>query len=520
MIPRYQYWLATLLIMGIELPAATAQSAQMPGPVLPVLVRPSGAPSAELPPSTNQGPLPALSLPAAPPLAQTGPLAPAPATRTGELEKGPSQLAPEQRRFDLMASWTDGLRFRSIDDAFHVHVGGNAQVDSTWLIGPKGAFLTPSGGISGIGNASATFLRRTRLRVEGNIYEQFDFIVEYDFANANNENDGLQPPSFGNISGAPAPTNIWMQVRAVPFLGNVRFGNLVKPIGMTNNTSQAFLPFLERADNMDAFYGPFDSGFALGLTARNHTDNERVTWQYGVYRPSVTVFGIGINKFEWGGRVTALPVYADDGRLLVHVGMGTLNGELVQNQLRVRARPLLRNGPGYANPVLVDTGDMPGSRQYTIAPEFAAVFGSWTFQAEWTGQFLTQATPSGSANQGTMLFQGGYAELLYFLTGEYQSYNKADGAFGRVVPNRNLRFKRGEGCSGWGAWQVGLRFSYVDLNDKAIRGGTVYNWTAGLNWFWNPNMKVQFNGILERRDQPGVTAAWISGLGIRAAYDF
>ena len=48
-----------------------------------------------------------------------------------------------------------------------------------------------------------------------------------------------------------------------------------------------------------------------------------------------------------------------------------------------------------------------------------------------------------------------------------------------------------------GAWQVGLRFSYLDLNDKAIQGGMVYDWTAGLNWFWNPNMKVQLNYILE-----------------------
>ena len=51
------------------------------------------------------------------------------------------------------------------------------------------------------------------------------------------------------------------------------------------------------------------------------------------------------------------------------------------------------------------------------------------------------------------------------------------------------------------------RFSYLDLNDKAIQGGTVYDWTAGLNWFWNPNMKVQFNYILEHRDQPGVAPA-------------
>ena len=100
----------------------------------------------------------------------------------------------------------------------------------------------------------------------------------------------------------------------MPLFGNVRLGNMVKPIGMTNNTFQALLPFLERADNMDAFYGPFDGGFALGVAAHNHTDNERVTWQYGVYRPSINVFGVGVNKFEWGGRVTALPIYADDGR--------------------------------------------------------------------------------------------------------------------------------------------------------------------------------------------------------------
>jgi phosphate-selective porin OprO/OprP len=420
----------------------------------------------------------------------------------------------------LTAGWLNGLRFRSADDAFHIHVGGNAQIDSTWLIGPKGAFAVPNGSTSGIGNASATFLRRARLRVEGDIFDQVDFIVEYDFANAANENDGVQPPSFGNIAGQPAPANVWMQVRDVPVLGNVRFGNIIKPIGMTNNTSQALLPFMERADNMDAFYGPFDNGFALGVAARNHTDNERVTWQYGLYRPAINVFGVALNKFEWGGRVTALPVYEDDGRVLVHVGMGTLNGELVQNELRVRARPLLRNGPGFAVPILVDTSNVTGSRQYTLAPELAAVCGSWTFQAEWTGQFLTQATPSGGTNQGTVLYHGGYAEVLYFLTGEYQAYDKGDGAFGRVVPNRNLRMKRGEGVSGWGAWQIGMRFSYLDLNDKAIRGGVLYDWTVGLNWFWNPNMKVQLNYILERRDQTGVAPAWISGVGVRGAYDF
>src|SRR5207248_618921 len=339
-------------------------------------------------------------------------------------------------------------------------------------------------------------------------------------ANASNDTGGAQPPSFGNIAGAPAPINIWMQVRDVPFFGNIRFGNQVKPIGFSNQVYQGFLPFLERADNWDAFQGTDDNGFAIGLTARNHTDNELVTWQYGIYRPLVNNFAVALNKMQWGGRVTALPVYEDDGRILVHVGMGTLNGELPQNQIKVRARPLLRNGPGYAVPVLVDTGEVPGSRTYILAPALGAVFGSWTFQAEWTGQFLTQAGAPNGQNQGTVLFHGGYAEVLYFLTGEYQSYDKAAGAFGRVVPNRNLRIKRGCGVEGCGAWQVGVRFSYLDLNDKDIRGGRLYDWTAGVNWFLNPNMKVQLNAILERRDQPGVDPAWISGVGVRGAYDF
>ena len=426
----------------------------------------------------------------------------------------------ESRGHGLTAGWYDGLRFRSEDDAFHLHVGGNAQIDSTWLIAPKGAFALPSGAISGLGNASATFLRRARFRIDGDIYNQFDFVVEYDFANANNENDGLEPPSFGNITSSPAPANIWMQVRDVPLFGNVRLGNMVKPIGMTNNTFQALLPFLERADNMDAFYGPFDGGFALGVAAHNHTDNERVTWQYGVYRPSINVFGVGVNKFEWGGRVTALPIYADDGRAVVHIGLGTLNGELPQNTLRVRARPLLRNGPGFANPILVDTGDVPGSRQYTHRPGTGR--GLWFVDVP--GRMDRPVPDAGHANRRD---QPGNRSLSWGLCRTALLPDRRVSALQQA--GRDIRPHDSQAESAHearrrhqrvGAWQVGLRFSYLDLNDKAIQGGMVYDWTAGLNWFWNPNMKVQLNYILERRDQPGVAAAWINGVGIRGAYDF
>lgn len=84
----------------------------------------------------------------------------------------------------------------------------------------------------------------------------------------------------------------------------------------------------------------------------------------------------------------------------------------------------------------------------------------------------------------------------------------------------NLHWKKGDGYRARGAWQIGVRFSYLALDDKAVQGGRVYDWTAGLNWYLNPNVKVQLNYIAEHRNTPGVTPGWINGVGLRAAYDF
>jgi phosphate-selective porin OprO/OprP len=47
------------------------------------------------------------------------------------------------------------------------------------------------------------------------------------------------------------------------------------------------------------------------------------------------------------------------------------------------------------------------------------------------------------------------------------------------------------------------------------------DWTVGLNWFLNPNMKVQLNYIVEHVDGPnGQAQGWLNGVGVRAAYDF
>jgi phosphate-selective porin OprO/OprP len=93
-----------------------------------------------------------------------------------------------------------------------------------------------------------------------------------------------------------------------------------------------------------------------------------------------------------------------------------------------------------------------------------------------------------------------------------------------VVPFENFFLVRGADCGlhhGLGAWQIGARYSYLDLNDKEVGGGIVHDLTLGLNWFLNPNMKWQYNYSLARRDVPGAEGNGIvQGFGVRFAMDF
>ena len=139
----------------------------------------------------------------------------------------------------------------------------------------------------------------------------------------------------------------------------------------------------------------------------------------------------------------------------------------------------------------------------------------------WTGQFFTEVIDSGGQPQGTAMFHGGYLQILYFLTGEHQAYERKEGVFSRVVRFQNARFGRDDGCGGCGAWQVGARLSYIDLDDNVIRGGQVTELTLGLNWFFNPIMKIQANYLVtDRQGQQDQGDGWFSGIGIPAACDF
>ena len=59
-----------------------------------------------------------------------------------------------------------------------------------------------------------------------------------------------------------------------------------------------------------------------------------------------------------------------------------------------------------------------------------------------------------------------YAYVSYFLTGENRPYDRKLGVFDRVRPYEDFfRVRTDDGSieTGWGAWELAYRFSYIDI---------------------------------------------------------
>ncbi len=210
-----------------------------------------------------------------------------------------------------------------------------------------------------------------------------------------------------------------------------------------------------------------------------------------------------------------------------------------QGQDRFRARGDLRDGPpSILNTNYLDTGSFDTKFQYECNLEHITIYGPFEVQAEYLVTWLQDCTinPLQVSNSGlppaqaglighsqNTLFQGGYCEMLYFLTGESRPYDRRMGVVDRIIPYDNFfwtRRKDGGGC-GWGAWQVGARYSYTNVNSGGINGGILNAMTYGINWFLNPNLKLQFNYDIDYRSQVLNTApGWINAAGCRLAFDW
>lgn len=375
------------------------------------------------------------------------------AARVSELER--AVLADDKGGFT--SYFKQGMRSETGDGAHKYQWYGRIQNDWVW-------WKADNDLESGLGEEinGGTEFRRVRLGARGSLYGNIEFKSEIDFADA-----GIE---FADV---------YMELVNCSF-GSFRVGHFDEPMGLDRLTSSRFATFTERNLVAEGFAAGRNTGMSFQGTAAEDT----IAWAVGMFRDADDggndVGNEKAGEYNLTGRISGRPVIEDDGATFLHLGAWLSLRDYSNDEVRFRARPNVHLGPRF-----VDTSTISDATDGTV----------WGIEAAWnSGPFCIQgeyAKASPDVETGSdPSFDAFSIEASYFLTGESKAYDRKKGAFDRPKVKKNY----GDG-DGTGAWQLGLRYDSIDLEDAGIDGGEMDTLTFGVNWYLNPNTRVSLNVV-------------------------
>ncbi len=345
--------------------------------------------------------------------------------------------------------------------------------------------------------------RRLRFGVAGDVSQNMGYKLEMEFAGGNNS----------EIRDA------FIQVNDVSWLQRVVVGNHKRPYGLDHLNSSRFNIFLERPFIIEAFN---QDARRLGVSSNGVSRDQAWNWRYGVWNQRLIQdegnYTSDHLQAEIAGRLANTYWYDDHskGRGYAHWGIsatfahpdGSTNTNPINNgqaeainEARFRHRPEGRTVNRW-----LDTGVIARTDWYEmIGLEKVINVGPLQIVGEYQNLFLQR-----DSGLGDLHLHGGYVYASYFLTGEHMPWDRKTGTLARPEPIENF-FLIDRCCgatgTGWGAFQLALRYSYANLNSRNINGGIGEATTFGLNWLWNANTRLQLNyitGHIRNRNVGGI----------------
>lgn len=354
-------------------------------------------------------------------------------------------------RAEFIEPGSDRLEIKSEDGAHRVRLIGRLFYDA-------GDFDSDVAQLD-----SKNQVESARLGMSGTVARDFDFLLQYELANA-----------FRGDEPRAELKDAWIAYSGLKSW-NFRVGQFQEPFSLEELTSSRYITFMERA-LPNAFVPGYHLGAMVGYRGKN--------WQAsgGYFDRSI---GPGSDDEGWGyaARVTAAPIHSK--KRLLHVGASAAYRNPDDNTVRFRARP----ESGLTDERLVSTGTLHDVDHYTTEGiEAAWVNGPYSLQAEY---MLNQVGRSNGREDAS--FQGGYVYASWFITGESRAYSEKRGVFSRIKPRKD-----------WGAVEVALRYSKLDLDDGTVEGGIEHDWTLGANWYMSQSLRLMANAIWVNSERRGV----------------
>lgn len=398
-------------------------------------------------------------------------------------ERGKSKGTP------VLASFKDGITFEDGSGNWQLAINGRVQADYRQF--------------SPDADAADTFsLRRARLGGTATFYKDYVVRVEGEYSG-----------SSTSLTYGYFDINKWKQAK-------IRMGQFKTLYGMERSTSTNFTDFQERSMADSLLGSTYDRGIMVhGAPVQ------------GLYYSLAYINGSGTsdenNAREDSKDLTArvsgnLAAFAGWKNAVVHVGGWYANGD--QGSRRLAGVIPTGQTEGRGVQFFSTTCAMPTCGSAAVANalsdnvertrgggELALAYGPVKFQSEYI-----RAEYEGEDYQRDL--DAWYASTVWNVTGEPFTAMYKDGAFGRMKPRNNF------GANGWGAVQLGLRYSKFDGSDfkstNAAGTGVLVNnpagtsdgvlvatneadaWTVGANWILTPNTRLIANYVHTEFDTP------------------
>lgn len=356
-------------------------------------------------------------------------------------------------------------------------------------------------------------IRRARLGGTFSFLKDFAVRVEGEYANANDGSKGTTALTYGYLDFTR-----WSGAK-------IRAGQFKPFFGLERAQSTNFTDFTELSlatNNGSIFNSTYDRGLMVY--------GDPLPWlNYNAY----VVNGTGQNNDDVkdskdiGIRVNAnLAKLTDNKNLVLHVGSSASKGSIdFSSSTKSIKQETEGKGVEFFNVgSLINTTSTTDRSRFGL--ESAVAYGPVKVQAEYITANFEGRQGAGLGNAFDNDIKTWYADINWLVTGESYADAYKSGVFGRINPKNNFDDK-----SGWGAFELGLRYSKFDASDfKTILASKTLNtseadaWTAGAKWIFNPNARLVLNYIQTSFD----TDIVINGrrddkekaVTLRAQYDF
>ncbi len=263
----------------------------------------------------------------------------------------------------------------------------------------------------------------------------------------------------------------------------ISLGKQKEPISMERLMGMVFEPMQERSAVSDAMLPARNVGIVWsGRNAGTYT-----TWAVGAFNDWLdTNQDLDETASQFVGRFTWVPLVSEDESNLLHLGVGYRYSDAKEG-FHYYTEPEMNKYP-----LFVDTGFHEADRAETVNLEL-----SWRRGPFWLASEYMQSNVKNSELDDPS-FNGYHITASWIVTGEMRPYNKTNGTFGNAPVAKTMH------QDGFGAWEVGARYSELNLADGFIDGGNMQISSLGVNWWLTPFSCISMNYRHIESEQDGI----------------